>query len=46
MFRKKNIITFYANEIYEGNLDPVYPSYKHFPQWYGKSKKKSNQNEN
>jgi len=41
MFRKKNIITFYANEIYEGNLDPVYPSYKHFPQWYGKSKKKS-----
>jgi len=41
MFRKKNIITFYANEMYDGNLDRIYPAYKHFPQWYGKSKKTS-----
>lgn len=41
MFRKKNLITFYASELYEGNLDPIYPAYKHFPEWYGKSRKKS-----
>ena len=41
MFGRKNVITFYANEVYEGNLDPIYPAYKQFPQWYGKSKKKS-----
>lgn len=41
MFRKKNIITFYTNEIHEGNLDPIYPAYKQFPEWYGKSKKTS-----
>jgi hypothetical protein len=41
MFRKKNVITFYANEMYDGNLETIYPSYKHFPEWYGKSKKTS-----
>lgn len=41
MFGKKNVITFYTNEVYEGNLDPIYPAYKHFPEWYGKSRKKS-----
>jgi len=41
MFRKNNVITFYTNKVYENNLDPIYPSYKHFPEWYGKSKKNS-----
>lgn len=41
MFRKKNLITFYTSEIYEGNLEPIYPAYKNFPEWYGKSKKTS-----
>lgn len=40
MFNNRNIITFHANEKYSGNLEEIYPAYKHFPQWFGSSKKK------
>ena len=40
MFNNKNIITFHANEMYDGNLEEVYPAYKNFPTWFGNSKKK------
>lgn len=38
MFGNKNKITFCASEIYEGNLEPIIPAYRQFPEWYGKSK--------
>jgi hypothetical protein len=40
MFNKKNIITFFADEMTEGLPQP-YPAYSHFPEWFVKSSKKS-----
>ena len=40
MFKKKNVIQFYASDEAEG-LPIIYPAYKRFPKWFVESKSQS-----